>query len=45
MTQQGKTTSDATNNQELRGTFFSVLAIGILVLLFWVVIFIIYLKR
>lgn len=45
MTQRGKTTSDATNKQELRGTFFSVFIIGFLVLLFWIVMFIIYLKR
>ncbi|MFP5114869.1 cytochrome c oxidase subunit 2A [Bacillaceae bacterium C204] len=45
MTQQGKTTSDATNKEELRGTFFSVLIIGAFILLFWIVMFYIYMKR
>lgn len=45
MTQQGKTTSDATNKEELRGTFFSVLIIGFLILLFWIGMFFIYIKR
>jgi hypothetical protein len=42
MTQQGKTTSDASDEQELRGTFISVLVIGILILLFGGVVFNIY---
>jgi hypothetical protein len=45
MTKQSNTTSDATHKKELRGTFYSVLTIGALVTLFWVVMLIIYLQR
>lgn len=45
MTQEGKTTSDATDKQELRGTFYSVLMIGLFLLLIWVAVFYIYFVR
>lgn len=45
MTQEDKTTSDATDEQELRGTFYSVLMIGLFLLLIWVAVFYIYFVR
>ncbi|MBB6444233.1 cytochrome c oxidase subunit 2A [Bacillus benzoevorans] len=45
MTRQSKTTSNVTDKKELRGTFYSVLIIGSLVLLFWIVMLAIYLQR
>ncbi len=43
--QKGKNTSNASNEQELKGTFISVLVIGALILLFWAVMFYIYIAR
>jgi hypothetical protein len=45
MVQKGKTTSDASNDPELRGTFISVLVIGGLILLFWIIMFYVYFER
>jgi hypothetical protein len=45
MVQKGKTTSDAGNEHELKGTFISVLVIGVFILLFWIVMFYVYFGR
>lgn len=45
MTRKGNVTSNATDKKELRATFYSVLFIGFIILLFWVVMLFVYLKR
>jgi hypothetical protein len=45
MTKKENLTSNATNKKELRATFYSVLFIGFCILLFWLVMLFVYLKR
>lgn len=45
MTRKGNITSNATDKKELRATFYSVLLIGFIIVLFWAVMLFVYLKR
>lgn len=45
MIKKGNVTSNVTNKKELRATFYSVLFIGFIILLFWLVMLFVYLDR